>query len=540
MNQINTDVLVIGAGLAGLSAAIEAKRLGGKVLLVGKRRAGRSGNSLLAACNMTGFEDNDEEQILGLIQDTLRGGGDIGDPVLVETLARNASAAIQFLENVGVKFLREEQGVLRRQAPGHGMPRTVSVEPLYGPVQTAGLALTLPLLKAVQNEQITLLEQHPIVQLLVADGRVYGAIALTPTGEPLTILAGAVVLACGGGGRLFDHSNNANDVTGDGLALAFEAGCTLRDLEFVQFHPTMGIHPVRAIFPNTLFADGAILRNRYGERFLLHHGGTEKDTTRDQMSRAIWEEIAAGRDVNGGVYLDLSAISSSTMRSRYPLLCFVLQQNGVQPEVDWPVVGLTVHFFMGGVQINYRAATGLSGLYACGEVTGGVHGANRLAGNALLDAVVFGRLAGRSAVEDLSDRPTGQTISRQFGPLSTGKEQLLEKIRETLKGLLWQHCGVVRSGESLQNGLAELKKLDRQFLHCGVEESPARWYELRGMLISARLLLTAALLREESRGAHYREDFPYGDDLQWQGSIILQRGTELNDVEHNFVPVVIP
>ena len=540
MNQINTDVLVIGAGVAGLSAALEAKRLGSKVLLVGKRRAGRSGNSLLAACNMTGFEDNDEEQILGLIQDTLRGGGEIGDPALVETLARNASAAIQFLEKVGVRFLREGQGVLRRQAPGHGMRRTVSIELLYGPVQTAGLALTLPLLKAVQDEQITLLEQHPIVRLMVADGRVHGAIALTPNGEQVKILARSVVLACGGGGRLFDHSNNANDVTGDGLALAFEAGCTLRDLEFVQFHPTMGIHPVRAIFPNTLFADGAILRNRYGERFLLHHGGIEKDTTRDQMSRAIWEEVAAGRDVRGGVYLDLSAISSSTMRSRYPMLCFVLQQNGVQPEVDWPVVGLTVHFFMGGVRIDRRAATELPGLYACGEVTGGVHGANRLAGNALLDAVVFGRLAGRSAVEDLSDRPVGQTISPSIGPLATGQEPLLMQIREALRGLLWRHCGVVRNGESLQNGLNELNKLERQFLRCSTEESPARWYELSGMLISARLLLTAASLREESRGAHFREDFPYGDDPQWQGSIILQRGAELNDVEHDFVPVVNP
>ncbi len=523
---LKTEVLVIGGGLAGLAAAIEARRAGREVLLICKRRPGRSGNSLLAATNISTVSTADGDTPEQFSADTLTGGRGLGDPQLVAALAANAAAAIAFLQRCGVSFLSGDDGRPRmRLIPGHSRPRTLCCVPGDLPAQTKGQALTLPLLAAAQQAGVELREWTMATRLIRAGERVSGVWALDRDGRTLRIEAGAVVLASGGGGRLYAASNNTREMSGDGLALGWEAGAELRDLEFVQFHPSMGLAPLKTIIPTTLFGDGALLRNCRGEAFLRNYvDGDERTTGRDAMSRAIYAELMAGRGIDGGVHLDLSAVPADLAGSHYADLWRQLKRRGCDPAAQMPVVGLAVHFLMGGIVIDPDGATKVPGLFAAGEVTGGVHGANRLGGNALLEAVVFGRIAGQCAARAFSPARAGQE-EPPVPPGGASSENLLQ-LRENLGRLLWQDAGVIRSGAGLEQGLATWRELAAGFEACGAGENPHLWRETRNRLTLSRLILAAALDRSESRGAHFRSDCPKSDEADWRGSLRLVRGRD--------------
>lgn len=537
MDLLKTDVLVIGGGLAGLTAAIEARRAGRDVLLVCKRRAGRSGNLVVAACNLTGLLPETGDTPAALATDTLGGGRDIGDPALVRALAEGAVDALAFLEGCGVRLLRSGGRLHARQVPGHSRPRTVCSERQNIPVQTAGLSLSLPLLSEARRLGVRILDGAMVTQLLKSDDRVAGALALAQDGRFLQLRAGATVLAAGGGGRLYASSNNTRDMTGDGYALAYTAGAVLRDLEFIQFHPAMGLSPVKIILPTTLFGDGALLRNRYGEHFLVESvSGGEKVAGRDAMSQAIFREIQAGRGVGGGVFLDLSAIPEDLIQTRYADLWALLKQRGCDPRRQLVGVGLAVHFFMGGMLIDSQGAATVPGLYGAGEVTGGVHGANRLGGNALLEGVVFGRLAGRSAAAKVTAGPELSPLEPAFSGAYCPIPELTS-LRRELRETLWENAGVVRSATSLEAGLHSLRQLSLRYQGWQGASTLGLWIETGQMLAVARLILLSALKREESRGSHCRSDFPALDEA-WQGSICIHQDPANREPILDFVPQV--
>lgn len=534
MNVLETEVLVIGGGLAGLCAALEARRAGRRVLLLGKRKPGRSGNTILAACNISGAFADADGTVEDFVRDTLEGGRNIGDPSLARVLAEESAAAVSFLEDCGIRFLRDAGRLQCRLVPGHGLARTICTERRGIPVQTAGLSLTLPLLSAVREAGVRIIENLMAVRLVWEDGRIQGCVAAGEDGRLRHIVCGSAVLACGGGGRLFSRSNNAREITGDGFALAYEAGARLRDMEFIQFHPAMGIAPVKSILPTTLFGDGAVLLNRHGKRFLLESvPGGEREATRDEMSRAIFAEVENGRGVEGGVLLDMSPIPSDAARSRYGDLWELLLRRGCDPGKEPIVVGLAVHFFMGGMVIDPHGASTVPGLYGAGEVTGGVHGANRLGGNALMEAVVFGRVAGHSAAEGFLS-PTLATFPDPELPRKEERPGELLEIRRELGSLLWRDAGVIRSRNSLERGLAAWRTADERFNNCGPGKAPASWFETRNMLTVSRLVLESALHRPESRGAHFRSDYPSGDE-QWRGHLEIEKAPDRPDPVVSFV-----
>ncbi len=526
MNAPDCDVLVIGGGLAGLSAALEAARAGARVMLACKGRPGRSGNSLVAAGNLSGPFSGGAGERDQFLSDTLRAGADLGDPGLVAALAEDAPGLLDWLQELGVAFRQQEGIPARGQVPGFSRPCTVSPILEGIPLATAGLTLTLPLLRAVERAGVRLLDRVATVSLLRTGPRVTGALVLGSDGSLDTLTAGAVVLACGGGGRLYGRSNNTREMTGDGFALAFDAGAALRDMEFVQFHPAMGLSPLRIILPTTLFGDGAVLRNRFGERFVADSvPGGERTATRDQMSRAIDQEVRAGRGCDGGVELDLGDVSPTLLDTRYRELRDLFQRAGAGPQNSLPIiVGLAVHFCMGGVVIDAAGRSTVPGLYAAGEVTGGVHGANRLGGNALLEAMVFGRRAGRTAAEERDTAlPKSQSPTPCRTPVVTDQISVPWPIRREVQDLLQSRAGVLRDESSLALGLEELRILEERFGREGAKGEAGWWWEGSQMLTAARLILGAARERCESRGAHFRTDFPARDDLHWKGSLFLEK-----------------
>lgn len=522
MKALCTEVLIVGGGLAGLCAAIEARRDGRRVLLLCKRKPGRSGNTLLAATNISSVLPANGDSQTGFCRDTLDGGRGLGDPELVAALAANAEAAFGFLQDCGVSLLQEQGCLQLRHTPGHSHPRTACCAAGDLPVQVKGQALTLPLLRQAERLGVEFLEWTMALRLLQRGERVTGALALDREGQPLKIHAGAVVLASGGGGRLYAASNNSREMTGDGLAMAWEAGAQLRDLEFVQFHPAMGIAPLRTILPTTLFGDGALLRNGNGVAFLEGYvAGGEKQAGRDIMSRAILTEIQAGRGIDGGVLLDLSRIPDTLAHGRYADLWTQYRRRGCDLSCQPITIGPAVHFFMGGMVIDRQGAATLPGLFAAGEVTGGVHGANRLGGNALLEALVFGRLAGQSAAKSCD-----HLSSSEEEPLpapSPGDPERLWDIAGCLAKLLQAQAGVIRTGAGLRQALADWGLLAKHFAGLGPGDAPHLWWETRHRLSVCRLILEAALLRTESRGAHFRSDYPQRDDSRWRGSLFCQR-----------------
>lgn len=524
--RLTTDVLIIGGGMAGLCAAIEARRAGCRVLLASKGRPGRSGNSVLAAGNISATSSAEPEAVTGFRQDILWAGRGIGDPQLAQALAEDSAAAITFLQQLGVGFYPPGQEPQRKLIPGHGEARTLASWHPGLPPQTAGLALTLPLLAAAEAAGVEFIDRAMALDFIVAGERVEGASLLLADGGVIQVAAPATVLAAGGGGRLFANSNNTREMTGDGYALAYRAGAVLRDLEFIQFHPAMGLEPVRTILPTTLFGDGAVLRNRYGEAFLRRTiSGGEKVAGRDEMSRAICEEIAAGRGVRGGVFLDLSALAAECTQGRYRDLWTLLQRRGGNPGRNWPLVGVTVHFLMGGMVIDDQARSTLTGLYGAGEVCGGLHGANRLGGNGLMEACVFGRRAGVGAAAwaaTTSAPASGSTPQ----PLLSGNSGIdLGQIRQAAILALWEGAGVVRSESGLRTALKRLEELSRQFVAGDGRAHPWLWAQTRNILEVAPLMVQSALRRQESRGAHYRSDYPALEQA-WRGSLQLRRGAD--------------
>jgi succinate dehydrogenase/fumarate reductase flavoprotein subunit len=379
-----------------------------------------------------------------------------------------------------------------------------------------------------------------VTGLLYDQGEALGALCLDVSGNVHVLWSAATVLATGGAGEMFLRTNNAPGSMGDGFAFCYEAGLSLVDIELVQFYPTtFGKHGGRLWSYEVIVGRGATLRNSLGEDVLIKHNLRDFMTmTRDKLARAIMQEILAGNDIEGCLRVDLSTVPEDKKEK-------VLQVIKTQRYPAEAMVAPAAHYFMGGVVINRNCETGMKRLFAAGEVCGGIHGANRLAGNALTDVFVFGAIAGRQAA--LVDPGQRREIPALMKEARDRLEQRgnpggesLEELEINLRGTMWEKAGIVRSAKSLNEALAEVKAGREQLTRVRVAGAAdlIKRTKLKNMFLVAEMVCRAALLRMESRGAHYRTDYPEENDREWLKNIVITK--KADRMELNTRPVAFP
>lgn len=516
------DVAVVGGGIAALRAAIAARKKGRDVLLISKGKAGKSGCSLISEGILNGtFGEDDSPELF--YKDIMKGSGDVANPDLVKVLAENARDAVLSLEEIGVSYVREDGKLSLDLSGGNSVARTVRIDP---PGPGCGKVIPKALYEQARTEGVAFLDGYSIVKVFTKDGAVNAALAYN--GESFVyIQCPSLVLATGGGGKLYTQTTNPNGITGDGYYLAHDAGASLVDMEYVQFFPTVALRSY-LVLP-FIFTDGATMVNSENERFLERYDPELKEkTTRDRMSRAIFTEAMEGRGHEGGVYISYADIPQNLRETKYKKEVDFFKSKDINVAEEKLHVRPACHFFMGGVKIDAQCATDVAGLYACGECAGGVHGANRLAGNALAEALVFGEVAGKSA----ADYSKGASfVSADVDayiaslPDETGGTQESEHL-EGLRELAWTSLGIIRSEKPLEETLGTLRALSEDYRGIESVGSLKRYFEFRNAIHVLRTIARAAHARTESRGAHYREDHPQTRP-EWKKALIVKSDLSL-------------
>lgn len=551
--QIQTDVLVIGGGLAGMRAASAAWEMGAATALVLKGRLGSSGSSAIAGGglaavlnNSPGSGDSIERHFL----DTMAGGDFINDPALVRTMVGGARGAVEDLERVGAEFVREGGGAKLFLAPAHTCMRSIRCE------GGGSARLMQPFASHIKSLPVTVIEDTTVFELLSCEGRVCGALAVTADDEIIAFSCRSVVVASGGAGRVYPLTSTTAESTGDGYGLALRQGLALTGMEFVQFTPTALAYPeelsgtstggVLIGFPETRFFNNSM------DRFMLRYDPVRKEaSTRAILSRAISKEVLEGRGTaHGGVYLDLTKIPAETLERIAGHFMKKLRPYGIDISRDMLEVAPAVHYFMGGIEINPLTETGLPGLFAAGEVCGGVQGSNRLSSNALTECNVFGGLAGKAAAAFASAQtfmsPDGEKglaeKSLYAWVARSGEDQAsaldIQQMRAQIQKIMIFSAGIVRDRDGLSTGLEEVREIRsraERLPRAGVNELKAR-FELQNMVDTAEAVISSALYRTESRGAHYRSDYPERDDSRWLAATRARWNGQLMEVTRKPLP----
>ena len=530
--RLTTSVLVIGTGAAGLRAAIELQEQGVQVLCVGKRRRDDAHTVLAsgginAALGTMDPEDTWEQHAA----DTLREGYWLGDPLSVELLCREAPAAIDDLVRWGARLAREEDGRLTQRYFGaHRYRRTCFTGDYTGrEIQRTLVARATELGVAIRDDVY-------VTRLLVHDGRVFGAYGFdVDDGSRRLIVADAVVLAAGGHTRIWRRSSSRRDEnTGDAMRLAADAGCRLRDMELVQFHPTGMVHPEESagtLVTEAVRGEGAILRNAAGERFMERYDPERLElSSRDRVALANYTEIAEGRGTeHGGVFLDVSGLDREVILTRLPRMYRQFIDLAMLDITTTPMeVAPTAHYSMGGIRVDPSThATDVEGLYAVGECATGVHGANRLGGNSLAECLVFGRIVGREAARwsaaldvHVRDHTAIDSARDEVDELLAGRgDEFARPLQRALRDVMSECAGVVRTEDGLRDGLSRLDEIRERARSLEVRPDIAGFadlahtFDLHGSLLAAQATLESAVERRETRGAHNRADFPNQDPL---------------------------
>jgi succinate dehydrogenase/fumarate reductase flavoprotein subunit len=524
---METDVLIVGGGAAGLRAAIAACGEDRRVTILAQFKVGYANNSAIslggvsaAAVHQAG-EDSPQRHY----EDTITGGCFLNRPFLVRTLTDHVPSEVRSLEEMGVQFQRDDAGnYIRVARGGHTLARRLAT-----PTNT-GMELLTPLLKYAEGLNIQRLEDLQVVQLVKKDRQISGVLVVDQEGEWFVVSAKSVVLATGGCGALYPQTTNVPDAIGNGYALAYDAGLVLQDMEFVQFVirnvPAPDV-PRRLPPHEFLLIKGAKLRNDRGED-LLPSNGTTRSFTRDIITRVVARELMRRQAEGGYVYVDLRPMPQEEISRIGPLETYALK---VVPAS---------HFFMGGIRVDENFCTGINGLYAAGEVVGGVHGANRLAGNALAETCVFGSLTGALAAR-FSDQcgvkhlfnmdQAHDAFDRMMERFSRNREGRLADanfpaLQTELKNMTGECAGAVRNRAKIEEGLSRLATLRDTVGGFPLARPQDYWPFLtcHTRLSVSEMILKSALKREESRGAHFREDFPGQDDEQWRVNICVRQG----------------
>ena len=563
------DVVVIGAGGAGLRAAIEARLAGKRTAIISKSLFGKAHTVMAeggAAAAMGNVNPNDNWMVH--FRDTMRGGKFLNNYRMAELHAKEAPERVWELETYGALFDRTKDGkISQRNFGGHEYPRLAHVGDRTG----------LELIRTLQQKIVSLQQEDKaqfgdyearvrvfaectITDLLVTDGRIAGAVGYyRESGKIVLFEAPAIVLATGGVGKSYKVTSNSWEYTGDGHALALRAGATLINMEFLQFHPTGMVWPpsVRGILvTESVRGDGGVLRNTEGKRFMFdyvpdvfrsQYAETEEEADRwytdpdnnrrppellprDEVARAINAEVKAGRGTPaGGVYLDVSSrLPAEVILKKLPSMYHQFKELADVDITKQPMeVGPTCHYIMGGVEVDAdSAATMVPGLFAAGEVSGGMHGSNRLGGNSLSDLLVFGKRAGEYAakyVDELAERPAVRTADVQaaigtiLAPLTRAEGENPYEVWHELQDIMQNLVGIIRRKHELEDAIKRLEELKPRVAKVkatGGRRFNPGWHlalDLRNMIVVSECTARAALMREESRGGHTREDFPTMD-----------------------------
>ena len=516
---METDFLVIGAGVAGLSAAIEAAAAG-RVLVLTKDRLTESATEYSQGGVAVALSDDDRVSLHE--QDTLQAGAGLCDPQAVRSLTEAGPDRIQQLIEWGAEF-DTDGGKLTFSIEGaHSVHRV-----LHAGGDSTGREIARTLFrKAKSLDAISFRSFSSVVDLLTTDGEVCGAIAWNDRNRELVpVHSRAVLLATGGIGRVYRETTNPDVATGDGVAMAYRAGAVIANMEMVQFHPTALFleGAPRFLLSEALRGEGAVLRNADMQRFMSRYHENEELAPRDIVSRSIVSELARLR--KGPVYLDLTHLADGYVRKRFPRIYRTCQLYGVDLEVQPVPVHPAAHYAMGGVQTGYDGATTRPRLFAAGEAAcNGVHGGNRLASNSLLEGLVFGARAGES-MRACAGKPLREPRIRPRQTVSALPGNAIANLRH----LAWKHVGILRSGQGLRRGLQELDLLSTLF-EKGLARNSRHGFETDNMYQVIRLLARCALAREESRGGHFRSDYPDSKD-EFRKHSRIRRGQEVRFVE---------
>lgn len=542
--HIKTDVLVLGGGLTGYRAALAARASGASVTMAYRAR-GASPYVIGFNAPLGNVDERDSAQVY--FDDMVRGGYGLNDRRLVRVLAGRSVAAYEELVRRGVPFAhsRADSGAakaLQRHLSGNTYPRSVFIP------EGTGTGIMNILHGHARDEGVEIIAGQKVIDLLRDGDEVVGAVLCKPhTNELTAIRARSVVMAMGGIGRLYADSTYPADVNADALGLALDAGARLTDMEFVQFEPLVVMWPTgcRGMeMPTAMLGDGAQMRNRLGERFMMAynppHG--ERQIEKAKMSLFIQREIDEGRGFpGGGVEFDATMLTPQQLES-YVSHCKRLRAAGVDPATTPPLVAPAAHSMMGGVAVDEWCWSGIPGLYVGGEAAGGVHGASRIAGNGCSDTLVFGAVAGEGAVQGMrgeTARDWAAIEARSLDALAACIDpaavpaQPIEASKEEIRHVLAGSAGIWRSAAGLQSGHAALQAIAPGLRQAKGADIPGaiEVREARRMADIAQIIVTAALTRTESRGAHQRTDFPALDDERWLRHISFRAGEDGKPVQ---------
>lgn len=527
------DFLVLGSGIAGLTFALHVAPHGSVGIMTKKHRS--ESNTNYAQGGIAAAIGADDSWELHR-QDTLKAGVGLCDPEAVTILVQNGARLVEWLLSLGAQLDKERlpdgtERLALGQEGGHSRPRIVHA------ADHTGWEIERTLLRAVRNSpySITLLEHYFVLDLILQEGNCRGAYVLdTATGDVVEVYAQATLLATGGCGQVYQHTTNPPIATGDGIGMAWRAGATIANMEFIQFHPT-ALYPSEGhafLISEAVRGEGGLLKRRDGYRFMPDYDPRAELAPRDVVARAIDAELKKQGDPY--VYLDVTHLPAERIRARFPTIYERCLQYGIDITTDPIPVVPAAHYSCGGVWTDLWGQTSIPRLYACGEVAcTNVHGANRLASNSLLEALVFAERAAQHAIVTMRGEIKPQGVPNPSSPVQTPMPNVQSprrdveswtSEREALRGLMWQKVGIVRSVARLQEALAKIQPLYDQVEKEWRETPPTvELGELRNLVCTAYLIVQSALLRKESRGLHYVEEYPQRDDEHFGRPTLLTK-----------------